>query len=199
MASNAAVGVVDGVDLDAVATAVGGCGGVADLYFGPFGGVVSYLPGRQVRGVRVTPDHVVISVRARWGVPATELARQVRAALAALVGPRRVDIVVADLSEPEGRGAAWTEEPSGEQSTSDEGRRRSEGGRGGGWGPAGERETPVSEAAAKAPGDLSAAGARRDEGSSWTTSRRGDDVPGASSSAPIIPTMGAIPPPSPLA
>jgi hypothetical protein len=171
MASNAAVGVVDGVDLDAVATAVGGCGGVADLYFGPFGGVVSYLPGRQVRGVRVTPDHVVISVRARWDVPATELARQVRAALAALVGPRRVDIVVADMSEPEGRPKR----------------------------PAGERETPVSEAAAKAPGDVPAAGVRRDEGSSWTTSRRGDDVPGASSSAPIIPTMGAIPPPSPLA
>jgi hypothetical protein len=160
MASNAAVGVVDGVDLDAVATAVGGCGGVADLYFGPFGGVVSYLPGRQVKGVRVTSDHVVISVRARWGVPATELARQVRAALAALVGPRRVDIVVADV---------------------------------------GERETPVSEAAAIAHGGLPAAGVRRDEGSSWTASRRGDDVPGASSSAPIIPTMGAIPPPSPLA
>jgi hypothetical protein len=140
MARNAAVGVVDGVDLDAVATAVGGCGGIADLYFGPFGGVVSYVPGRQVRGVRVTPDHVVISVRARWGVPATELARQVRAALAALVGPQRVDIVVADVSEPEGRGAAWTKEqsvsePQGrgaawteERGTSDEGRRRSEGG-----------------------------------------------------------------------
>jgi hypothetical protein len=170
MASSGAVGVVDGVDLDAVATAVGGCGGVADLYFGPFGGVVSYLPGRQVRGVRVTPDHVVISVRARWGVPATELARQVRAALAALVGPRRVDIVVADVSEPEGLKR-----------------------------PAGERETPVSEATAIAQGGLPAAGVRRDEGSSWTTSRRGDDVPGASSSAPIIPTMGAIPPPSPLA
>jgi hypothetical protein len=153
MGSNAAVGVVDGVDLDAVATAVRGCGGVADLYFGPFGGVVSYLPGRQVRGVRVTSDHVVISVRARWGVPAAELARQVRAALAALVGPRRVDIIVADMSE----------------------------------------------AAATAPGDLPAAGMRRDEGSSWTTSRRGDDVPGASSSALIIPTMGAIPLPSPLA
>ena len=28
------------------------------------------------------------------------------------------------MSEPKGRGTAWTEEPSGEQSTSDEGRRR---------------------------------------------------------------------------
>jgi hypothetical protein len=49
--------------------------------------------------VRVASDHVVISVRARWGVPFAELARQVRSALAALVAPRRVDVVVADLSE----------------------------------------------------------------------------------------------------
>ena len=91
--------VVDGVDLDAVTAAVLGCGGVDDLYSGPYGGVVSYLPGRQVEGVRVAADHVLISVRGRWGVPVTELARQVRAALAPLVAPRRVDIVVADLSD----------------------------------------------------------------------------------------------------
>ena len=42
------------------------------------------------------------------------------------------------MSELEGRGAAWTEE----RGTSDEGRRRSEGEWGGGWGPGGERETP---------------------------------------------------------
>jgi hypothetical protein len=41
------------------------------------------------------------------------------------------------MSEPQGRGVAWTEE----RATSDEGRRRSEGGWGGGWGPEGERET----------------------------------------------------------
>jgi len=83
------------------------------------------------------------------------------------------------VSEPEGRGVAWTDAPKGrgaawteerearnerrgtreggavkgegeaggapeahrKQSTSDEGRRRSEGEWGGGWGPAGERET----------------------------------------------------------
>ena len=91
--------VVDGVNLDAVTAAVVGCGGVDDLYSGPWGGVVSYLPGRQVEGVRVARDHVLISVRGRWGVPVIELARQVRAALAPLVAPRRVDIVVADLSD----------------------------------------------------------------------------------------------------
>ncbi len=59
------------------------------------------------------------------------------------------------MSEPEGRGADWTDAPKGrgngeaggapeahsKQSTSDEGRRRSEGEWGGGRGLAGERET----------------------------------------------------------
>jgi hypothetical protein len=40
------------------------------------------------------------------------------------------------VSEPEGRGAAWTEE----RGTSDEGRRRMKGEWGGGRGPGGERE-----------------------------------------------------------
>jgi hypothetical protein len=93
------MGVVDGVDLDAVASAVRDCGGVDDLCSGPWGGVVSYLPGRQVPGVRVASDHVVISVRGRWDVPVADLARQVRAAVRRLVAPRRVDIVVVDLSE----------------------------------------------------------------------------------------------------
>ena len=90
---------VDGVDLDAVAEAVRSCAAVDDLCPGPWGGVVTYLPGRQVPGVRVASDHVVISVRGRWGVPASDLAGQVRAALTRLVGGRRVDLVVADLTE----------------------------------------------------------------------------------------------------
>ena len=65
---------------------------------GPWGGVVSYLPGRQVAGVRVASDHVLISVRGRWGVPVAEMARQVRTAVAGLVGLRRVDLEVADLA-----------------------------------------------------------------------------------------------------
>ncbi|HEY2577766.1 MAG TPA: hypothetical protein VGI74_15780 [Streptosporangiaceae bacterium] len=99
-ASLAAPAVVDGVDLDAVGVAVRGCVAVDDLCAGLWGGVVSYLPGRQVAGVRVASDHVVISVRGRWGVPVNELASQVRAAVRPLAAPRRVDIVVADLTEP---------------------------------------------------------------------------------------------------
>jgi hypothetical protein len=99
MGSDLVVTVVDGVDLDAVTAAVLGCGGIEDLVSGPWGGVVTYLPGRRVGGVRVASDHLLISVRGRWGVPVPELAREVRAALAPLVAPRRVDIVVADLSD----------------------------------------------------------------------------------------------------
>jgi len=99
--SHVTAAVVDGVDLDAVAAAVRSCAAVDDLCPGSWGGVVSYLPGRQVAGVRVTHDHVVISVRGRWGVPVIELAGQVRAAVTGLVGPRRVDVVVADLAEPD--------------------------------------------------------------------------------------------------
>jgi hypothetical protein len=103
--SHVTAAVVDGVDLDAVAAAVRGCAAVDDLCPGSWGGVVSYLPGREVAGVRVTHDHVVISVRGRWGVPVIELASQVRAAVSGLVGPRRVDVVVADLADSDARAA----------------------------------------------------------------------------------------------
>jgi hypothetical protein len=104
--SHVRAAVVDGVDLDAVAAAARSCAAVDDLCSGPWGGVVSYLPGREVAGVRVTHDHVVISVRGRWGVPVIELAGQVRAAVAGLVGPRRVDVVVADLAESDAKASA---------------------------------------------------------------------------------------------
>ena len=101
-----AAGVVDGVDVDALAAAAPGGAAGDDLWSGCGGGGVSYLPGRQVAGVRVTDDHVVISVRARWGIPVSELAGQVRAAVTSLVAPRRVDVVVADLAEPGTRAPA---------------------------------------------------------------------------------------------
>lgn len=92
--------IVDGVDVDAVAAAVRGCAGVEDLCSGPWGGVVCYLPRRQVPGIRVASDHVAVSVRSRWDVRAAELARQVRGALAPLTGARRIDVVIADVADP---------------------------------------------------------------------------------------------------
>jgi len=98
--------VVDGVDLDAVAAAVRSCPAIDDLSAGAWGGVVTYLPGRQVGGVRVASDHVVISVRGRWGIPVSEMARQVSAAVGPLVAPRRVDLVVTDLTGVPGEAPA---------------------------------------------------------------------------------------------
>ena len=91
---------VDGVDVEAVAMAVRSCAGVDDLATGALGSVATYLPGRTVAGVAVAQDHVIIQLRSRWGVPTGTVAGQVRSAVAALVGPRRVDIVVADIADP---------------------------------------------------------------------------------------------------
>ena len=101
----AAAATATGVQADAVAAAAGTCPAVDGLCPGPWGGVVTYLPGRQVPGVRLADDHVVVSVRSRWGVPAAEVAAQVRAAVTALAGSRRVDVVVADLADPDARRA----------------------------------------------------------------------------------------------
>jgi hypothetical protein len=95
-----AAAVVEGVDVDAVEAAARGCPAVSRLCSGLWGGVVSYLPGREVPGVRVARDHVVVSVCSRWGVPAAELARQVRGVLAPLTGAHRIDVVVADVADP---------------------------------------------------------------------------------------------------
>ena len=62
------------------------------------GSVVSYLPGRQLSGLRIADGEVTVQVVAQWGVPLPEVARQVRAAVGPLVGSRRVDVVAADLA-----------------------------------------------------------------------------------------------------
>ncbi len=101
--------VVDGVNVDAVTAAVARCAAVEDPVSSPTATVASYLPGRQVAGVRVGADTVTIQVRGRWGIPLPELGRQVRAAVAPLVGRRRIDIVVADVGDAPARvGSAGT-------------------------------------------------------------------------------------------
>ncbi|GAA2331866.1 hypothetical protein [Dactylosporangium salmoneum] len=100
------VAVVNGVDVSAVAAAVEACPAVAGLLVGPRGGPATYLPGQQVGGVRVRPHTVEIAIRARWGVPAAEVAEQIRHALRALAPGRRVDVVIADLTDPPPAGPA---------------------------------------------------------------------------------------------
>lgn len=96
--SGAAVALYD-VDPDTVAALVLACPAVAGLSGGPSGTAATYLAGRRVLGVRISPDIVEVHVVSRLGPTIGELAGQVRAALAGRVLGRTVDIVVEDLAD----------------------------------------------------------------------------------------------------
>ena len=103
--------VIDGVDVDAVAAAVRACPGVDDLFSSPTAVISSYLPHRQVGGVRVRPDAVAIQIRSRWGVSVPAVGAQVQAAVLGLVGGRDVDVLVAEVADPAPPGESgivWT-------------------------------------------------------------------------------------------
>ena len=92
--------IVDGINVDAVASAVRAVPGVSDLAGGRFGDTTSYLPGRRLTGVAVREAAVRISVRARWGVAASDLLRQITLALRPIVPDRRIEVVVAEIDNP---------------------------------------------------------------------------------------------------
>jgi len=92
--------IVDGIDVEAVAAAVQGCAGVSGLDSGRFGEVASYLPGRQVPGVIVCRQSVLIRVRARWGLQVADLLSQITAAVTPITRGRRVQVVVGDIDDP---------------------------------------------------------------------------------------------------
>jgi hypothetical protein len=92
--------VIDGVDVDAVAAVVRDCAGVSGLDGGQYGEVVTYLPGRTVRGVAIGGGRVLVQIRSRWGVAAPQLAAVITTALAPLTGHRPVDVVIADIDDP---------------------------------------------------------------------------------------------------
>lgn len=93
-------GLIDGVDVDAVAAAVQSCPGVSALDGGRFGQVASYLPGRVVQGVAVDNGRVRVQVRSQWGVRVSDLAALITSALAPLAGSFPVDVAVADIDDP---------------------------------------------------------------------------------------------------
>lgn len=84
--------------IDAVAAAVRSVDGVADLHGGTFGETATYLPGRRVPGVRMTPDGTEVHVALLLGAPIRETAQAVRRAVAAQV-PGPVDVTVEDVVE----------------------------------------------------------------------------------------------------
>jgi hypothetical protein len=102
------VGPVDPVDLvDSIAVAVRACPAVAGLHGGRFGRATTYLPGRRVAGVAVFPGEVVIGVVGRYPASVSEIATQVRAAVAEAAGVAgaapnvSVTVHVEDLLLPE--------------------------------------------------------------------------------------------------
>lgn len=159
--------VVNGVDVDALAAAVRSCAGVDDLDRGPLGSVATYLPGRQLLGIRIGSDRVTLQVRGKWDVPVGELAAQIRLAVAPLVAGRTVDIIVADLADPAPPHGA----------------------------PQAQDAQHSSQAAAIGQEGL-VSSAAEDNNELWMTTNTADAPVAGSSSAPITPTEAVTPPSS---
>jgi hypothetical protein len=94
--------VIDGVNVDDVATAVLACAGVAGLDGGQFGEVASYLPGRRIPGVVVSGGRVRVQIRIRWAARVPPLVALIIAVLRPLTRDRPVDVVIADIDDPPG-------------------------------------------------------------------------------------------------
>lgn len=81
---------------DVVAAAVLAVPGVAALHSGMFGEVGTYLPGRRVRGVRLSDTGSDIHVTLYFGASVRVVAEQIRQVVAALV-PGPVHVTVQDV------------------------------------------------------------------------------------------------------
>lgn len=89
---------VPAADPDRIAVAVQACPSVVRLSGGAIGEVATYLPGRRITGVRITADGgVEVHVVARYGPTIDEIAAEVRKAVTAVTGSRRVWVGVDDL------------------------------------------------------------------------------------------------------
>ncbi len=104
--------VIGGVDVDAVAASVGACSNVARLSGGLLGEAATYLPGRRVYGVVVREHPVVgetdldVRVVATFGSPKSEVADQVRHAVALVAPGRSVTVAIDDVDIGGAAGAA---------------------------------------------------------------------------------------------
>jgi hypothetical protein len=62
--------VVEGVDVDALAAALGACPSVVRVGSGRPGAVATYLPGRRVTGVRLEADRIAVVRLSPLSLPA---------------------------------------------------------------------------------------------------------------------------------
>lgn len=89
------------VDPGAVAAAAESCPEVARVSGGLVGEVATYLPGRRVTGVRLTPEGLEVHVVARWGPTMPEVGEAVRRAVAPMAGGLPTSVFVEDVEVPE--------------------------------------------------------------------------------------------------
>lgn len=103
MSSDAVTTTPEGsTDADKVAAAVTAVPGVHDMHSGRLGEVATYLPGRRVPGVRLTPESTDVHVVLDWGAPVEGTAAAVRQAVRSLdlSLPAAVDVVIEDVADP---------------------------------------------------------------------------------------------------
>jgi hypothetical protein len=62
--------------------------------------VATYLPGRRVDGVRLADGRILVAVVARYPVPVTQVAAEIRTAVADIAVGRPVDVHVTDVEVP---------------------------------------------------------------------------------------------------
>lgn len=100
-------GAVGAEAVEAIAAAVLASPAVAGLHGGRFTTIASYLPGRRVVGVAVTPSEITVGVVGHYPNTVAQVAAQVRAAVATVVPGVAVtvaveDIDIAPVDSPEG-------------------------------------------------------------------------------------------------
>lgn len=101
---------------DRVAEAVRAVPGVADLHGGVFGEVATYLPGRNVAGVRITDERVDVHVSVVYEADVRATAEQVAGRVEAIVG-REVHVTVDDVVHPLDQKAERQTQPDRSQDT----------------------------------------------------------------------------------
>jgi len=83
---------------DAVAASVLQVPHVSELGGGVAGEVATYLPGRSVRGVRITDDRIEIHIEVLPDRSMPAIAADVRAAVRPLAGDRSVDVTIDEIA-----------------------------------------------------------------------------------------------------
>lgn len=83
-------------DADSIQTAVLACPAVAGVAVT----AASYLPGRDVAGVRLADDAVDVHVIAEWDQPVADIGDQIAQAVAGLIAGRELHVFVDDILLP---------------------------------------------------------------------------------------------------